>query len=188
MPRMVAHVLNAAGKGDDRGRFRELPAPDTIIGPCERAPIRVDGLLRREGLYDIFHPECEIARPCVFKASGWAKGCLSLKEFCRAFDLPLMLDGPLADLASACRLVTRSVTPVVVAAIFDNIWSSRTGGVEAAAWAVDRLGTRSLPNEGKEKRQEKSGRNTEALKINSKKQRIVTTKLPTRNARTTRLV
>jgi hypothetical protein len=151
MPRTLAHVLNATDKGDNRGRFRELPAPDTIIGSCKCAPIRVDGLLRREGLYDFFHPECEIARPCVFKASGWAKGHLSLKEFCRAFDLPLMLDDPLADSASACRLVTRSVTPVVVAAIFDIIWSSRTGGVEAAAWAVERLGTKMLPNEGKEK-------------------------------------
>ena len=151
MPRTLAHVLSAAEKGDDKDRFWKLPAPDTIIGPCERAPIRVDGLLRREGLYNIFHPECEIARPCVFKASGWANGRLSLKEFCRAFDLPLMLDSPLADSVSARRLVARSSTPVVVAAIFDIIWSSRTGGVEAAAWAVERSGTRTLPNEGKEK-------------------------------------
>ena len=62
-----------------------------------------------------------------------------------------MLDGPLADSVSARRLVTRSVTPVVVAAIFDIIWSSRTWGVEAAAWAVVRSGTKTLPNEGKEK-------------------------------------
>ena len=46
MPRTLAHVLSAAEKGDDKDRFWELPAPDTIIGPCERAPIRVDGLLR----------------------------------------------------------------------------------------------------------------------------------------------
>jgi hypothetical protein len=63
-----------------------------------------------------------------------------------------MLDSPLAKLVSARRLVARSLTPVVVSAIFDIIWSSTTGGVEAAAWAVERLVMRTLPNEGKEKK------------------------------------
>jgi hypothetical protein len=131
------HILNAAKKGDDKGRFKAIEAPDTLMGPLEHAPIRVNGLLRQEGLYDIFRPKSEIARPCVFKPSGWAKGRLSLKEYFCAFNLPLVLDELLAKNPSARKALTLTMSTVVVSAIFEIIFSSKSGGLEVAAEAVE---------------------------------------------------
>jgi hypothetical protein len=54
VPCTLVHILNAAKKGDDKGRFKAIEAPDTLAGPLERAQIRVNGFLRQEGLYDVF--------------------------------------------------------------------------------------------------------------------------------------
>jgi hypothetical protein len=121
------------------------------MGPLEHAPIRVDGLLQQEGLYDVFRPESEIACPCVFKPSGWAKGRLSLKEYFCAFNLPLVLDEPLAKNPSACKALTLMMSLVVVSAIFEIIWSSESGGLEVVAEAVEHSIARVLPNEMKDK-------------------------------------
>jgi hypothetical protein len=151
VPRMLGHILNAAKKGNDKGWFKAIKAPDTLLGPLERAPIRVDGLLRQECLYDVFRPKSKIARPCVFKPSGWAKGRLSLKEYFRAFNLPLVLDKPLAKNPSACKALMLTMSLVVVSAIFEIIWSSKSGGLEVAAEAVEHSIARALPNEMKDK-------------------------------------
>jgi hypothetical protein len=151
VPCTLAHVLNAAKKGDDKGRFRAIKAPNTLMRPLERAPIRVDGLLRREGLYDVFWPESEIARPCVFKALGWVKGRLSLKEYFCTFNFPLMLDGLLSKNSSARKALALSMTLVTVLAIFEVIWSSTLGGLETAAEAVERSVEGALvPNDRKD--------------------------------------
>jgi hypothetical protein len=148
---MLAHILNAAKKGNDKGWFKAIEAPDTLMGPLECAPIRVDGLLWREGLYDVFRPKSEIARPCMFKPSGWAKGWLSFKEYFHAFDLPLVLEKPLAKSPSARKALMLMMSLVVVSAIFEIIWSSKSGGVEVAAEAVEHSIARALPNEMKDK-------------------------------------
>jgi hypothetical protein len=144
--------LNAAEKGNDKGRFKAIEAPDTLMGPLEHAPIRFDGLLRQEGLYDVFRPESEMAGPCMFKPSGWAKGRLSLKEYFCAFDLPLVLDKPLAKNPSACKALMLTMSLVVVSAIFEIIWSSKSGGLEVAAEAMEHSIARALPNEMKDER------------------------------------
>jgi hypothetical protein len=82
---------------------------------------RLTSLLQHEGLYDVFRPEYEIARPCIFKALGWAKGRLSLKEYFCAFDLPLTLDGLLSKNPSPRKALVPSMTLVAVLAIFEVI-------------------------------------------------------------------
>ena len=146
----MAHILNAAKKGNDKGWFKAIEALDTLMGPLEHAPIRVDGLLWREALYDVFRPESEIACPCVFKPSGWAKGRLSLKEYFRTFDLPLVLDKPLATNPSARKALMLTMSLVVVSATFEIIWSSKSGGLEVAAEAMEHSIARALPDEMKE--------------------------------------
>jgi hypothetical protein len=150
VPRTLAHILNAAKKGNDKGRFKAIKVPDTLMGPLERAPIRVDGLLRQEGLYDVFWPKSEIACPCVFKPSGWVKGRLSLKEYFCAFHLPLVLDKPLAKNPSARKALTLMMSSVVVSAIFEIIWSLKSGGLDGVAEAMEHSIARVLPNEMKD--------------------------------------
>ncbi len=146
----MAHILNAAKKGDDKGRLKAIKAPDTLMGPLEHTPIRVNGLLRQEGLYDVFRSESEIACSCMFKPSGWAKGRLSLKGYFCTFDLPLVLDKPLAKNPSACNALTLTMSLVVVSAIFEIIWSLKSGGLEMGAEAMEHSIAKALPNEMKD--------------------------------------
>ena len=68
MPRVLKHLLNSAAPG----RAREIDAPAPLQGAVARAPIVVEGLLRREGLWDVHHPAGLVACPSVFASSGLA--------------------------------------------------------------------------------------------------------------------
>jgi hypothetical protein len=67
-----------------------------------------------------------------------------------AFDLPLVLDEPLAKNPSAHKALTLTMSSVVVSANFEIIWSSKSGGLEVAAEAVEHSIARALPNEMKD--------------------------------------
>jgi hypothetical protein len=66
LPRILAHIVNAATPDPSR----EIESPCPLDEPIPRAPIIRDGMLRLEGLFDVFVPSVPVACPCVFKASG----------------------------------------------------------------------------------------------------------------------
>ena len=84
LPHILAHIVNAATP--DPLREIELLCPIDAPIPC--TPIVRDGMLRLEGLFNVFDPSIPVACPCVFKASGWAQRSLSIKELLRVFVLP----------------------------------------------------------------------------------------------------
>jgi hypothetical protein len=67
------------------------------------------------------------------------------------FDLPLVLDKPLATNPSARKALTLTMSLVVFSAIFEVIWSLKSGGLEVAAEAMEHSIARALPNEMKDK-------------------------------------
>jgi hypothetical protein len=95
VPQCLGHVVNAAKKSDGKGWWAPLKAPPDLFGPHMHAPLVVDGLLRCEGLWGIHNPSLDIARPCIFKATGWACSGLSVVKFLHAFDVPLVLFAPI---------------------------------------------------------------------------------------------
>jgi hypothetical protein len=129
VPWTLSHILNAAKKSDGRGWWTKIDPPAPLVGAVLRALTMVDSLLWCKGLYNVHSPSTEVARPCVFKSSGWTKGGLSASEFMHAFDVPLalfrlILEGDRLPLGSlACSLL-----PWVVTAIFNTIWSESYGG------------------------------------------------------------
>ena len=62
--------------------------PTPLQGAVARAPIVLEGFLRREGLLDVFRPQLPIACPSVFARSGWVSRNLTMGELLRAFDIP----------------------------------------------------------------------------------------------------
>lgn len=126
-PRCLSHVLNAA---DSPERTSEIPAPMALTGPHPRAPIVVDGLLRQEGLFDVHLPGALLARPSCFKKTGWVRGKLTAKEFLHAHDVPLSLFPAIlaGDRSGSLRAIGASLSPVVITAVFNTIWSSKFGG------------------------------------------------------------
>jgi len=79
-------------------------------------------MLRIEGLFNVFDPSIPVACSCVFKASGWAQRSLSIKELLRVFDTPLAMDDVLIADRRARNIIQRSITPIVVSAIFRALW------------------------------------------------------------------
>jgi hypothetical protein len=73
-----------------------------------------------------------VACPCVFKASGWSKRSLSVKELLRVFDTPLAMDDVLIPDRRARNIMQRGITPIVVSAIFRALWSNGMGFVTAS--------------------------------------------------------
>jgi len=118
LPHILAHIVNAATP--DPLREIELPCP--IDAPILRTPIVRDGMLRIEGLFNVFDPSIPVACSCVFKASGWAQRSLSIKELLRVFDTPLAMDDVLIADRRARNIIQRSITPIVVSAIFRALW------------------------------------------------------------------
>jgi hypothetical protein len=114
LPRILAHIVNAATPDP----LREIESPCPIDEPVPRAPIVRDGMLRLEGLFDVFVPSVPVACPCVFKASGWSQRSLSVKELLRVFDTPLAMDDVLILDRRARNIMQRGITPIVVSAIF----------------------------------------------------------------------
>jgi hypothetical protein len=124
LPRVLAHIMNAATPDASQ----EIDPPKPITAPIPCPPIVRDGMLRQEGLLNVFRPLLPIACPCVFKSSGWAQRPLLAKELLRAFDMPLDMDSILLTDRRARGVLQRSVTPIVVAAVFCLLWTHSGGG------------------------------------------------------------
>ena len=75
LPRTIGHVINAAASGF----FPEIPAPPKL-DVAARARIEFDGMLRKEGLLDVFAPLTPIACPSVFSATRWVRRTLLPRE------------------------------------------------------------------------------------------------------------
>jgi hypothetical protein len=84
LTRTLSHIINAATSGNHKAIKPPPPIPS-----CERRPIVVDGLLRHEGLFDVYAPRLNIACPSVFKATKWVQdACLWGKLYgCGTFNL-----------------------------------------------------------------------------------------------------
>ncbi len=127
LPRVLAHVLDATTP--DAGKEISRPAPLTAT---PRSPIISDGLLRAEGLFDVFRPHLRIASPCVFKSTGWTQRPLSAREHLRVFDVPLYMDAALLDKCRERRIKTvlqRGITPLIASTVIRALWSNRGGGM-----------------------------------------------------------
>jgi hypothetical protein len=85
-------------------------------------------MLHQEGLLDVFRPLLNVACPCVFNATGWAQRQLLAKEILHAFVVPLNMDEVLLAERRAQGVLQRSITPIVVLAIFCSLWSDNGGG------------------------------------------------------------
>ena len=130
LPRTLRHVLCDTTPT----AFQEIPAPTSLREPHPRSPIYVDGLMRREGLYDVSRPTAHIACPSVFKASGWGRRGISPTEMLRAFDISPSKNDVLLNHRRARTLLQRSITPLVVTSICRNLWNTG-GGIRGASAA-----------------------------------------------------
>ncbi len=128
LPRVLVHIINAALPNAAKEISKPPPLNDNV--PC--IPIKEGGILRQEGLLDVFGaPNVQIACLCMFKLSGWAQCPLSAKEVLRVFDIPLNMDAILLDSCRErciCGLLPRAITPLVVTSIFCALWT-QSGGV-----------------------------------------------------------
>ena len=129
LPRTLRHVLCDTSSSP----LQEIAIPSPLYDPQPRSPIYVDGLMRREGLFDVSRPTDLIACPSVFKASGWGRRGLSTTEMLRAFDISPLMDSMLLPHRRARTLLQRSITPLVVTSICRNLWSTRGGRRGASA-------------------------------------------------------
>ena len=129
MPRVLKHLLNSATPG----RFVEIEEPASLQGSAARAPLVINGLLRREGLLDVHHPRRLVACPSVFAKSGWVSRRLSRGELLRAFDVPVAMDDLFSwtansDVTLPCG-IPHTISPLIVTSIFRSLWDN-SGGVK----------------------------------------------------------
>lgn len=122
-PRVLKHLLNSASKG----RYTPIDEPASLQGEVDRVPVRVDGLLRGEGLLDVHEPLQLLACPSVFSHTRWVKRTLSESEKLRAFDLPVSMDHRFQALPPD---IVRVVSPLVVTTVFRALWSDSKGGLK----------------------------------------------------------
>jgi hypothetical protein len=115
--------VNSAAKG----WFTEIDALTVSADAVVRAPIVIDGLLRQEGLYDVYRPAMLCAVPCVFKTSRWVKRQLTPHELLRVFDSPIAMDISLCHDANAITALSHTATPLVISSILRNLWG-QVGG------------------------------------------------------------
>ena len=80
------------------------------------APVVVEGLLQKEGLFDVHASDCLIACPSVFSQIQWVKQGLSHPELLRTWGVPLAMDQHLTD-EKVLTLVSQTLTPLMVLAI-----------------------------------------------------------------------
>ena len=128
LPRVLAQILNSASPD----AAREIDSPPALPTETRHSPVLMDGLLRQEGLYDLFRPDLHIACPCMFKATSWAKRQLSAKEYLRAFDSPLNMDTVLLDPCRERRIrsvLPRGILAIIASAVFRSMWSEKAGGL-----------------------------------------------------------
>jgi len=127
LPRTLCHVL----LDTTPDATQEISAPAPLTGPVPRASIYFDGMMRREGLFDVGKPTEQIACPCVFNPTGWGRRSLSAKELLRAFDVSPLDDAVLLKHRWAWMLLQCSITPLIMTAICRNLWN--TGGGDGGA-------------------------------------------------------
>ena len=116
LPRTLGHVINAASPGS----FTSI-APPAPVHAVQRGPILVDGLLQRQGLYDVHLDRPLIACPSVFHKSRWVKRQLSSKEVLRMWDIPPSLDGKL-DIQDIDSL-SISASPLLISSFLRELWA-----------------------------------------------------------------
>ena len=128
MPRVLKHLLISATPG----RFVEIDEPASLQGPVARAPIYINGLLRREGLLDVHQPRRLVACPSVFSKSGWVSRHLNRSELLRAFDVPVAMDDLFSWTANSEVMlpcgIQHTISPLVVTSIFRSLWDNSGGG------------------------------------------------------------
>ena len=115
LPRTLSHIISAATPGNHKAI--EPPPPIHIL---DRRPMVVDGLLRREGLFDVYSPKLNVACPSVFKKSKWVQRRLSQFETLRMWDVQLSLDSRM-DTQDIERLAL-SMSPLLISSFLRNIW------------------------------------------------------------------
>ena len=69
-----------------------IERPCDLGHPITHTPIILDGLLRREGLFDVHRPHQDIACPSVFSPTKWIARQLTCHELLRVFNIPLSMD------------------------------------------------------------------------------------------------
>ena len=128
IPRVLKHLLNSAAAG----RYKSILAPPNLQGEVIRAPLYIDGHLRQEGLFDMFHRQRLIACPSVFASTKWVERRLTGYELLRAFDIPISLDKLLLHRCTSTRClpfkIEETITPLVVTSIFSSLWGVEGGG------------------------------------------------------------
>ena len=138
MPRTLSHLLDAA----TRGRFMAIERPCDLGRPVARTPITVDGMLRREGLFDVHCPHQEVACPSVFSPTKWIVRKLTCHELLRVFDIPLSMDAAFRTRQTQDMVYTRpanlacAITPLVVTAIFRDLWGVKGGLMNGSSHAL----------------------------------------------------
>jgi hypothetical protein len=78
----------------------------------------------------------------MFKPTGWALHPLLAREHLGAFDIPLDMDKALLDASCKQRIrsvIQRSMTPLVVTAVFRAMWTDTGGGVRDNGFEQPRL-------------------------------------------------
>lgn len=128
--RTLSHIINAATPGNHRAI--DPPPP---VQTSDRRPLVVDGLLRREGLFDVFSPKLNVACPSVFKKTKWVQRRLSLTETLRMWDIQLGLDARMEP--QDIDRLAHSMSPLLISSFLRNIWAG--GEVPLGEGPVDEI-------------------------------------------------
>ena len=123
----LGHIINPAS--DTRGQ--NIEPPMALQPPVLQSPIVQDGLLRGEGLFDVFRPKLEVACCSVFAPTKWVHRGVSPKELLLIFDIPSALVQHFLANRRDCSLLLRSLLSIVVAAVFRSMWGRVEGGLSA---------------------------------------------------------
>lgn len=133
VPRTLKHLLNAAAPT----QAEAITRPPAIQGAIARTPLVVEDLLRREGLYDVHRPMLLIACPSGFTPTKWVGRRLTCYETLWAFDVPISMDT--AFEANVPVALQRTITPLVVTAIFGSLWAEEGGLVGLDGSPLDNI-------------------------------------------------
>ena len=123
LARTLSHVIKTTLSGVEID-----PPPALQSDQMRRVPIRVEGVLRGEGLLDVMGKNPLEACKCVFKRTGWVQRHLSKDERLNAFDVPLGLYGTLRRNEQALIGLECGVSPLVTTSIVRSMWAKSKGG------------------------------------------------------------
>ena len=115
MQQVLMHCINTATSTFGVEVQEPTPLDSTI--PYD-APICENGAMRVEGLFDVTRPLIDVICQSVFKASGWVRRKLSPHEYLRVFDMSLKLDEYFSSNKHQRGVIARSVSPLVLLAMF----------------------------------------------------------------------